>query len=149
MTTQVPVQTAISFISLQILKIDFDYKFCGVPTLPPELKFNLKFSPASLTEKDTEKKLDKVFGINFVIEFIENPSISKFIIEATAIFESSTEIDDNFLNSDFAKINAPAIAFPFLRAFVSTFSLNAGYSPIVLPAFNFSKVIEVPSSIEE
>jgi len=142
MTLQVPIQTAISFISLQVIKIEFDYKICGVAILPSELKFNLSFSPAIVAEVDSNKNIEHVFGINFAIEFVENPSFNKFAVEATALFGSTTPVDDKFLNSDFAKINAPAIAFPFFRSFISTFSLNAGYSPIILPAFNFTKAVE-------
>ncbi|EGX6962633.1 TPA: protein-export chaperone SecB [Vibrio alginolyticus] len=58
-------------------------------------------------------------------------------IEYTANFETDSEIDEKFKESSFAKVNAPAIAFPFLRAFISTFLLNAGYEPVILPSFNF------------
>lgn len=34
-------------------------------------------------------------------------------IEYTANFETDSEIDEKFKESSFAKVNAPAIAFPF------------------------------------
>ncbi|MCC6724995.1 MAG: protein-export chaperone SecB [Saprospiraceae bacterium] len=34
-------------------------------------------------------------------------------------------------------INAPAIAFPFLRSLISTVTLNSGFNPAILPSVNF------------
>jgi preprotein translocase subunit SecB len=63
-------------------------------------------------------------------------------------FETNQPIDDDFRNSNFPKVNAPAIAFPFFRAFISTFLLNAGYEPIILPSINFTKLIATSSQAE-
>jgi len=40
----------------------------------------------------------------------------------------------------FAKINAPAIIFPFIREHVATLSLKAGIRPILLQPVNFVKL---------
>lgn len=64
-------------------------------------------------------------------------------------FETNQPIDDDFRNSNFPKVNAPAIVFPFFRAFISTFLLNAGYEPIILPSINFTKLIATGSQVEE
>ncbi len=64
-------------------------------------------------------------------------------------FETNQPIDDDFRNSNFPKVNAPAIVFPFFRAFISTFLLNAGYEPIILPSINFTKLIATSSQVEE
>ncbi|QTA93308.1 Uncharacterized protein dnm_094100 [Desulfonema magnum] len=37
-------------------------------------------------------------------------------IEFACLFKTSELIDDRFKNSHFPKINAPAIAFPFLQS---------------------------------
>lgn len=55
-------------------------------------------------------------------------------------FETNEPISDEFRKSSFPRVNAPAIAFPFFRAFISTFLLNAGYEPIILPSINFTKL---------
>lgn len=58
-------------------------------------------------------------------------------IKAVAEFKLNDTVDDEFMASAFAKVNAPAIAFPYIRTFISNLTLNAGYSPIILPSFNF------------
>lgn len=52
-------------------------------------------------------------------------------------FKTDAPLDDEFKKSSFAYVNAPAIAYPYLRAYVSNFTLNSGYAPIMLPSVNF------------
>ncbi len=63
-------------------------------------------------------------------------------IEYIANFTTSEDIDDEFKKSNFPKVNAPAIAYPYLRAFISQFLLLSGYNPQILPTFNFLKMQE-------
>ena len=47
------------------------------------------------------------------------------------------------------KINAPAIAYPFLRSYIATVLLNSGLPPVMLPTINFielAKQHETPAS---
>lgn len=60
-------------------------------------------------------------------------------IEFLAIFGTSEKIDADFKKSTFVKSSSPAIAFPYLRSFISTFTLNAGLPPLILPAYNFTR----------
>ncbi len=70
-------------------------------------------------------------------------------IKSTAHFETDAEIDEDFKNSSFVKISAPAIAFPYIRTFISNLTLNSGYEPIILPSFNFVKMSEEGSNTLE
>lgn len=63
----------------------------------------------------------------------------KMQIRYVALFAADEDMTDQFRQSTFPKVNAPAIAYPFLRSFIGTFLLNAGYAPILLPSFNFSE----------
>ncbi len=58
------------------------------------------------------------------------------------------EIDEAFIASPFPRVNAPAIAFPYLRAMISTITLQAGLKPVMLPSINFAGAKEA-SSIKE
>lgn len=60
-------------------------------------------------------------------------------IEFLAIFGTSEKIDADFKKSTFVKSSSPAIAFPYLRSFISTLTLNAGLPPLILPAYNFTR----------
>jgi preprotein translocase subunit SecB len=71
-------------------------------------------------------------------------------VEYSSFFETDEEIIDSFKSSNFVTINAPAIAYPFLRSFISTITLNAGYEPVLIPTINFQALAQKdhPSSLE-
>lgn len=58
-------------------------------------------------------------------------------VEALFYFSLNEDITEEFKLSTFPKINAPAIAFPYLRAFISNLTLQSGFDPIILPSINF------------
>jgi len=82
------------------------------------------------------------FAVILEIGLANQHKTFEFKIKATAHFESSENITMDFADSPFARINAPAIAFPYIRAFISNFTLNIGYNPVMLPSFNFVKMAE-------
>ncbi len=63
-------------------------------------------------------------------------------IEMHFSFEADEALNDDFKNSPFMKINAPAIAFPYLRAYISNVTLQSGYDAVVIPSVNFVKIAE-------
>jgi len=63
-------------------------------------------------------------------------------VEYSSFFETDEEIIESFKGSNFVTINAPAIAYPFLRSFVSTITLNAGYEPVLIPTINFQALAQ-------
>jgi preprotein translocase subunit SecB len=67
---------------------------------------------------------------------LDNPEYD-LSVNAVHWFEAEKEITEEFKLSDFPSINAPAIAFPFLRAYVSNLTLQSGYEPAILPSLNF------------
>ena len=106
------------------------------------------------------------FDFSFVAAFAEDNSQNFFIIFDIAIvipeghllvtkyvaqFESDVAITEEQRNQlPVFKINAPAIAYPFLRSYVATILLNSGLSPIMLPTINFvdlAKQHEIPASL--
>lgn len=57
-------------------------------------------------------------------------------------FEASMEIKEEDRQSPFFSINAPAIAYPFLRAYVANFLLSSGFEAKLLPTINFVKLAQ-------
>lgn len=58
-------------------------------------------------------------------------------IDYITYFETDDDIGDEFKKSHFPLVNAPAIAYPFLRSFISTLTVNAGYAAVLIPTVNF------------
>lgn len=109
-------------------------------------------SLVDISSVDDEKEV-KDFGMSvepiftddqssFVVSFnlhlnVHNEKI--LFIEFESTFACSEVSDfEEFSKGHFPHVNAPAIAFPFLRSFIGTILLNAGYEPIFLPSLNFS-----------
>ncbi|QMT33679.1 protein-export chaperone SecB [Conchiformibius steedae DSM 2580] len=81
-----------------------------------------------------------LFNINLMEkDKMEEDSEGLFSIKFLSHFECDQDIDDKFKKSDFPIVNAPAIAYPFVRAFVNNYFINAGYEPVLLPTYNFVK----------
>jgi preprotein translocase subunit SecB len=52
------------------------------------------------------------------------------------IFEYDTEDEKLLLN--FLSVNGPAIVFPYIRSFISSFTALTGFDTITLPTLNLS-----------
>lgn len=129
------IQNQISLVGFKAVKIDFSC--IENSSIPEETNpgFDLKLSNELIL--DSPNHFVKVFQVNI---FTRNGESSEFIelnIDFQAIFRCGQKVDEEFLKSDFVKISAPAIGFPFLRALVSNITIQAGIAPILLPSINF------------
>ena len=79
------------------------------------------------------------FTFKIIFNLIINDREFDLNIEAMFNFETDEEITEEFKNSHLPKINAPAIAYPYLRAYVSNLTLQSGVTPVMLPTINFVK----------
>lgn len=94
-----------------------------------EDSFSLKTSQ-TFQEEDKRK-----FDLFFEIDIKDNDF--DLYIKMLFTFELDEDITEEFKVSDFPKINAPAIAFPYMRAFISNVTLQSGFNPVMLPSINF------------
>ena len=97
--------------------------------------FNLTFQTIP------HENLKNYFCVLFLIEVLHEGEF-KISVKYSAWFLTSEDFNEEFLNSEFALVNAPAIAYPFLRSFISNLTLNAGYHPVILPTVNFVKLYQ-------
>jgi preprotein translocase subunit SecB len=80
---------------------------------------------------------DNKFKVKFYLTLYNNKDGYYIKADYDTIFETSEQITEDFKESNFPNINAPAIAFPFLRSFISFITLTAGHNSILLPSINF------------
>lgn len=78
---------------------------------------------------------NRIFAVGFEVE-LKDKAFDLFI-KVNFMFNIDEDIDEAFKTSDFPKINAPAIAFPYLRAYISNLTLQSGFEPVILPSINF------------
>ena len=76
--------------------------------------------------------------INFQMEvLIENEDKSLRIqVGIIGVFESDVDITKE---KSFIEVSAPAIIFPYIRAYVSNLTSMSGIQPILLPTYNMTK----------
>ena len=116
--------------SVQFLKVDLRVESFNV-----EITENLNSEKFTLNTLYNDKD-STAFGIQF--EIILKQSDNFYLdIRAIAHFLTDKPYSQEFLDSDFVHVNAPAIAFPYIRTFISNFTLNSGYNPVILPPYNF------------
>lgn len=124
--------------TIKLLKVKF-----------PEFKVN---SSDFLTDKQTEEVQmnleyatafpainDNTFIIKFTLNLNSKTNDFNAIFKMVALFQVNGDVDEEFKKSDFVQLNAPAIAFPYLRSFITTVTTNAGFMPVILPSINISK----------
>lgn len=93
--------------------------------------FSLGFEP--VFSEDNGREFKVVFDFEYITEN------DKYLrLDYHSYFSTDSDIDDEFRNSKFPIVNAPAIAFPFLRAFVANLLISGGHQPVLLPSINFT-----------
>ena len=122
-------QPKISLKEIFVQNLSFKRKHSNEPTLETEV------SISPYVNFDDEQ--EQVYMVMFDGKF-EN-SLFDLSLQFVAVFGTSEIIDESFKESIFVKSSSPAIAFPYLRSFISTLTLNAGLPPFILPAYNFTK----------
>lgn len=99
----------------------------------------------------SEGKLDFDKGrFNLELGIFISDSSDSLKIEIDSIGYFNFENLDRDSLSNFLFINAPAILFPYLRAYISSLTTLSGIRPIVLPTLNLTSLKEdLESNIEE
>lgn len=108
----------------------------------------------------SDKKEDsESFSFDYQVDFPESSDSSFLVIikslleeedysfETIYLAEFTTDValDDHFKRSRFPYVNAPAIAYPFFRAFIANALVNCGLKPTYLPSVNFEKLYQKKS----
>ena len=93
---------------------------------------NFSFTHSCLFNENEKKS----FVISFDFELTSHKKFKLFFVQKF-LFQCDEEITKDFLDSHYPSVNAPAIAYPYVRAFVATLLLNAGLESVSLPAVNF------------
>jgi len=123
-----------------------EFKFSGFQILKSQIEktdiekvvsdLSIDFIPRGELNKGTKK-------FNLYLEVQISNSEKTFLINIIAVgfFEYSIESGDDKLKNYFY-VNAPAILFPYIRAYISTLTNLSGYSPVNLPTINFSFIAD-------
>lgn len=116
-----------------LLNYHFDKVSMDLRNLSAKSSFNIKFDPSGVFDKDKSQ-----YWLTFKFTAKEDVTGREIVsVNCVALYlfkgvNSIEEIPAFFYN------NAIAILFPYIRAFVSTVTLQANIKPILLPTLNLS-----------
>ncbi len=105
-----------------------------------ELGENSKVSDLSIGFRPSGK-LDlenQLFHLELAVFISDSSEAFKVEIESVGFFKFENIEKDNL--SSFLYHNAPAILFPYIRAYISSLTTLSGIKPIVLPTLNLSNL---------
>ncbi len=100
----------------------------------PSKKISLGFNPKGFINKE-----NATFQLHLGIKIEDEGKSFNIEIEVVVnyTFEDKTERDN--LNK-FFYVNAPALLFPYIRAYISTLTNLSGFEPINLPTLNMARL---------
>lgn len=97
-------------------------------------EFKISFLPNGIIYKS-----DSCFRLILGVHIEDVNRVIVIDIEAVANYYFDKEVDFASLESYFY-INAPALLFPYIRAYISTLTNLSGYKPVNLPTLNLQRL---------
>lgn len=111
--------------SYRFVKAEIDFN------IPKGTELSILFSPKGIFHSDS-----KLYELDFDV-VVKCPEVDKDVVKVSCVANFSfDQIDTLGQIPDYFYPNSLAIMFPYIRAFVSTISLQANVQPIVLPTIN-------------
>ena len=116
----------------------FDRVSLDLSNLKPETTFNIDFIPSGKFFADKDQyELTFVFAAN-------QAETNEPVVNVRCVAQFSfRDLDDDKNIPVYFYTNAIAILFPYVRAMVSTLTLQANATPMVLPTLNLSDLKDV------
>lgn len=99
-------------------------------------KVSLDFKPEGTINKEKG-----IFLLVLGVKIKDATNSFNIEIEAEAEYNFKEEVSIEILNN-FFYINAPALLFPYIRAYISTLTNLSGFEPINLPTLDMTKLGE-------
>lgn len=137
---EIKQQTKLLFFGVDIV----DFHFRSVNPYDGKQPVDLNINPKIFFLKDIPNQFKIIMGI-----ILQSKDYFELSLSAIGSFQLEGEMDKN-LKKNFINTNAPAIMFPYVRSFVTTFTSNIGIAstPLILPPQFFKGDIPVLSESE-
>lgn len=97
----------------------------------PDLNVSIAFSPQGVLNKANNQ-----FKLNLSVKITDKKETYNIEIDVVAVYTF-----ENIENSEsLLYINAPALVFPYIRAYISTLTTLSGLPTVMLPTMNLTEV---------
>lgn len=126
-------------VAFRLVRYWFEEAQFHLSNVPGEKKINIDFQPSGIYQKDKG-----LYNLTFTfVAWEDNKTQDNFAVKVkcNAEFQFNGAIGIDEIPAFFYP-NSIAIVFPYLRAFVSTLTLQANVHPMLLPTINLSSLQE-------
>jgi preprotein translocase subunit SecB len=103
-----------------------------------EFNINVDFDPKGYIFKSLNQ-----FHLELNVEVKEVSDKFNVKIKSIAIFEFDSQADLEQYTNTYFILNAPSIAFPYIRAYISNLTTQSGLFTITLPTFNLTALGDI------
>lgn len=90
-----------------------------------------------IKKSNKEEEKENIYNLFFEITISDKLGSLNIFLNIEGKFEFNKDLTDSEKDS-FFNINAPAILFPYVRAYIYTLTSLSGINPIILPTINLS-----------
>jgi len=97
-------------------------------------QFTINFFPVGIIEEN-----NSVFKLKLGVKIEDKKKVLQIEVDAEADYFFDKEISKKQLDN-FFYVNAPALLFPYIRAYISTLTNLSGIKPITLPTLNLTEL---------
>lgn len=132
---EIQEQSKLKFNGVDIINVQFK---ATRPSIGVEKDVEIACTPKVFYPKDNAKKFNVIMELK-----LSSEGYFELFVGAIGEFELNQDITEE-LKKTFVNMNAPAIMFPYLRAFVTTLSANMGTSvgTLIMPTQFFNGKLE-------
>jgi len=92
-------------------------------------------------ENGYSEENDKSFIVRFSVTISSLEESFLLELKYIGFFTTEEAITEEFQKSNFPTVNAPAIAYPFMRSFINTITVNSSLNPVIIPTINFHDLV--------
>jgi preprotein translocase subunit SecB len=93
----------------------------------------------NVTPKGKINRRKKTFQLDLIMDVSESNERFKCRVHGIGFFEFKS-VTDKINLSNYFYVNAPAILFPYLRAYIAALTSLSGLEPVHLPSLNLTKL---------
>lgn len=121
---------SISFKGFKVISLSFQTEQQG-------LEDNVSVNYQTLFSQESDREFVVIFKIALYAK-----DGTEIHLDYAGFFEAEEAITQDFMDSNFPVVNAPAILYPYIRSFISTLTMNAGMPAVILPTVNFQALTD-------
>ena len=120
-----------------------NFRFKGYKIIDSTIRISEEMEISSKLEINFEQTIGSIieegmYKHTLTTKITNDNSSMNIEVKAVGFFEFDKSLSNELLQ-DFFQKNAPAIRFPYVRAYISTLTGLSGVAPLILPTLNLSK----------